>query len=88
NYTASDGSLTSSSTAGLNLAAVNDAPVIAAASLAVAEGGTVSFGSGNIAVTDPDSSSFVFTVINVTHGSFQTSTDGQTWVNASTFSSA
>ena len=88
NYTASDGSLSASSTASLTLAAVNDAPVITAASLAVAEGGTVLITPANVGVSDPDSSSFAFTVSNVTHGSFQTTTDGVTWTNATTFTTA
>ena len=83
-YTASDGSLSSSSTASLTLNPVNDAPVITAASLTVAEGGTVLITSASIGVTDPDSSSFAFTVSNVTHGTFQTTTDGVTWTNATT----
>src|SRR5207247_339973 len=104
NYTASDGSLTSSSTASLTLAAVNDAPVAtpvtlaagtegvaytstAAASLAVSEGGTVLITPANIGVADPDSSSFAFIVTTVTHGTFQTTADGVTWVNATTFTS-
>src|SRR4029078_7315886 len=37
---------------------------------------------------DPDSSNFTFTVSGVSHGSFQTSTDGVTWVNAATFTTA
>ena len=39
-------------------------------------------------VNDPDSSSFTFTVTNVTHGVFQTSADGDTWADATTFTSA
>ena len=88
NYTASDGTLTSSSTASLTLAAVNDAPVITAAAFAVSEGGMVLVTPANIGVTDPDSSSFSFTVTNVSHGTFQTTTDGTNWVNATTFTSA
>ena len=88
NYTASDGSLSASSTASLTLAPVNDAPVITAASLTVAEGGTVLITPASIGVSDPDSSSFAFTVSNVTHGSFQTTTDGVTWTNATTFTTA
>ena len=88
NYTASDGALSASSTASLTSGAVNDAPVITAASLAVAEGGTVLITPANVGVSDPDSSSFTFTVSNVTHGSFQTTTDGVTWTNAATFTTA
>ena len=87
-YTAFDGELSASSTASLTLAAVNDAPVITAASLAVAEGGTVLITPANVGVSDPDSASFTFTVSNVTHGSFQTTTDGVTWTNATTFTTA
>src|SRR5206468_3722876 len=87
-YTASDGSLTASSTASLTLTAVNDAPVITAASLTVATGATVVFAPANVGVTDPDSSSFSFSVSNVTHGSFQTTTDGVTWVNTTSFTTA
>ena len=39
-------------------------------------------------MSDPDSSSFTFIVSNVTHGSFQTTTDGVIWVNATTFTTA
>ncbi|MES2196038.1 MAG: VCBS domain-containing protein [Pseudomonadota bacterium] len=41
-----------------------------------------------IEVNDPDSSSFVFTVSNVTHGRFQTTTDGVNWADAGSFTSA
>ena len=88
NYTASDGSLSASSTASLTLAPVNDAPVITAASLTVAEGGTVLITPASIGVSDPDSASFAFTVSNVTHGSFQTTTDGVTWTDATSFTTA
>ena len=88
-YTVSDGAGTSSpATVTVNVAAVNDAPVITAASLAVAEGGTVLITPANVGVSDPDSASFTFTVSNVTHGSFQTTTDGVTWTNATTFTTA
>src|SRR5205823_2867585 len=72
----------------VNVAAVNDAPVITAASLTVAEGGTVLITAANVGVNDPDSSSFAFTVSNVTHGTFQTTTDGVTWTNAASFTTA
>ena len=67
---------------------VNDAPVITVASLTVSEGGIVQLTPASIGVTDPDSSSFTFSVTNVTHGNFQTSTDGVNWNNASTFTTA
>jgi Ca2+-binding RTX toxin-like protein len=84
--------LTGVSLANLNdsdfLFAGTDTPVITAASLTVSEGGTVLITPASIGVTDPDSSSFTFTVTNVSHGSFQTTTDGVTWVNATTFTTA
>ena len=66
----------------------NDTPVITAASLTVSEGGTVLFTPASIGITDPDSSSFTFTVTNLSHGTFQTTTDGTNWVNATTFTTA
>src|SRR5438128_3757954 len=71
--------------ASLDITPVNYPPVITAASLTVSEGGTVLVTTASIGVTDPDSSSFTFTVTNVTHGKFQTTTDGVTWVDATTF---
>jgi hypothetical protein len=56
-----------------------------------ASGATLFIAGGlgnNLSVNDPDSSSFTFTVSNVTHGVFQTTVDGVTWVDATTFSSA
>ncbi|MEA2893744.1 MAG: large repetitive protein, partial [Bradyrhizobium sp.] len=67
-YTASDGTLSASSTAGLNIASVNDAPSVTNARFAVSEGGTAVLAAANIGVSDPDSTSFTFTVSNVTHG--------------------
>ena len=66
----------------------NDAPVITAASLSVSEGATVLFTPASIGITDPDNSSFSFTVTNVSHGTFQTTTDGTNWFNATTFTTA
>jgi VCBS repeat-containing protein len=84
-YTASDGTLSASSTATLNLTGVNDAPAVTKAKFAVSEGGTMVLNASNIGVADPDSASFTFTVSNVTHGKFQTTVDGSTWVDATTF---
>jgi VCBS repeat-containing protein len=88
NYAASDGTLSASSTATLNIAGVNDAPTVTKARLAVSEGGTVVLGAANIGVSDPDSTSFTFTISNVTHGTFQTTADGITWIDATTFTTA
>ncbi|MEA2822739.1 MAG: large repetitive protein, partial [Bradyrhizobium sp.] len=87
-YTASDGTLSASSTASLNIASVNDAPSVTNARFAVSEGGTAVLGAANIGVSDPDSTSFTFTVSNVTHGKFQATANGSTWVDATTFTSA
>lgn len=67
---------------------VNDAPVITSARLTVAEGGTVLLTAASIGVSDPDSSSFTFKVSGVSHGTFQTSTDGIHWTDATTFTTA
>jgi VCBS repeat-containing protein len=88
NYTASDGTLSASSTASLNVGGVNDAPVVTKAAFAVPEGGTVVLGAANIGATDPDSTSFTFAVSNVTHGTFQTTADGIHWTNATAFTTA
>ena len=87
-YTASDGTLSASSTASLNVASVNDAPVVTRAAFAVSEGGTVVLSAANIGAADLDSASFTFAVSNVTHGTFQTTADGIHWTNAATFTSA
>ena len=87
-YTASDGTLSASSTATLAIAGVNDAPTLTNAQFAVSEGGTVVLGAANIGVSDPDSTSFTFAVSNVTHGTFQTTADGIHWTNATAFTSA
>ena len=87
-YTASDGTLSASSTATLNIAGVNDAPAVSNARFAVSEGGTVVLSAANIGVSDPDSASFTFTVSNVTHGKFQATVNGSIWIDATTFTTA
>ena len=67
---------------------VKHAPVISSANIAVVEGGTVVLKASDFVVTDPDTSNFTFTVSNVAHGAFQTTTDGVHWVNATTFTTA
>lgn len=71
--TVSDGTATSSpSTPGVTFTNLNDAPVIAVNSLTIAEGGTVSLGSGNLTAADPDNTpaQLAFTASNVTGGRF------------------
>lgn len=72
----------------VTIGGVNDAPVITSAGLAVSEGGTTVLGAANIGVSDPDSTSFTFTATNVSHGTFQTTTNGALWVPATTFTTA
>ena len=67
---------------------INTPPTITAASLTVSEAGTVVLKLADIAVTDPDSSNFTFTVSGVTHGTFETTTDGTHWTAATQFTSA
>ena len=44
--------------------------------------------AANISLTDPDSSAFTYTVSGVSHGVFQTSPDGTTWTDATSFTTA
>jgi Tol biopolymer transport system component len=87
-YTVSDGTLSASSTAHLDIAPVNDAPVMTKAGFAVSEGGTVVLTSSDIAVSDVDDAGATFTVSGVTHGKFQTTADGIVWTDATTFTTA
>jgi VCBS repeat-containing protein len=63
---------------GIEFVNINDAPVITAASLAVAQGGTVVITLSDVGITDPDSSSFTF-YATATHGTFELF-DGEVWV--------
>jgi VCBS repeat-containing protein len=72
----------------LTIDGFNDPPVITAAALTVAEGGTMVLNTSDIVVADPDSTSFTFTVSNVAHGVFQTTSDGVHWIAATTFTTA
>src|SRR5204863_2788796 len=44
--------------------------------------------ASNFPITVPDATAGTFTVSSVTHGTFQTTTDGIHWTNATTFTSA
>jgi VCBS repeat-containing protein len=72
----------------VTIAGINDAPVVTSAGFAVSEGGTTVLSASNIGVSDPDSTSFTFTASGVTHGSFETTTNGTTWAAAATFTTA
>ncbi|MBC5783734.1 SBBP repeat-containing protein [Ramlibacter sp. USB13] len=86
--TASDGALASSTVAAsITWVPVNDAPALTAASLAVAEGGTVVLSTADFGVDDPDSSAFTFTVAAVAGGTIQVF-DGASWNAATSFTSA
>ncbi|WP_200832433.1 cadherin-like domain-containing protein, partial [Cognatazoarcus halotolerans] len=52
---------------------VNDAPVLDSASLTLSEGQTVTLSDANFGVSDPDNSSFTYTVSSVSGGYFQLS---------------
>eukprot|EP01035_Chromulina_nebulosa_P027260 gene27260-35817_t len=86
-YDVNDGITSVANTASVAVTPVNDAPTIVAAPLLVFEGGTMVLNALNFIVYDPDSSSFTFTVSNVTHGRFQVKT-GSTWGDASSFTTA
>lgn len=81
--TTSDGNTTSSETVAISVNPVNDPPVLGYFNLAVAEGGTTVLSSSDFHITDPDSSSFFFTVTNLTGGQFEVLTEGH-WVAAPT----
>ena len=66
---------------------VNDAPVLSSAALTVEQGGTTVLTNAAFGIADPDSTSFTYTVSNVTHGVFQTY-DGTTWTDATSFTTA
>ncbi len=72
--TADDGALNSNtSAAAITYTPVNDAPVLNAADMTVSEGQTVTLSGAHFSVTDPDSTSFTFTVSSITGGFFQLS---------------
>jgi Tol biopolymer transport system component len=88
NYAVTDGIATTADSVTFTVMGTNDAPVITNAGLSISEGGTLVLTSANIGVTDPDSASFTFTASGVTHGTFQTTTDGANWIAATTFTTA
>src|SRR5438128_1222643 len=63
------------------------APVISALSLHDALPISVLLSASNFGITDPDATSFTYTVSSVTHGTFQTF-DGATWNTVTSFTSA
>ncbi|MCM8881758.1 MAG: tandem-95 repeat protein [Candidatus Thiodiazotropha sp.] len=65
---------------------VNDAPVLDSASLTLSEGQTVTLSGANFGITDPDDSSFTYTLSGVTGGYFQLSANPGVSITA--FSSA
>jgi P pilus assembly chaperone PapD len=72
--TVNDGALTSAASAGaVTFTNVNDAPVISANALTIAEGATVVLGSGNLNTTDPDNTpaQLTYTASGVTNGRFE-----------------
>jgi VCBS repeat-containing protein len=86
-FDSSVGPVTFHETLPLTIGGVNDPPVIDHAALAVSQGGTVVLSAANIGVADPDNTSFTFTIANVTHGTFQTTLGGVSWVDVASFTS-
>ena len=72
----------------VEFASVNDAPLLTRVALTLVESGVVVLTAASISVADPDSSQFSFRISNVSHGVFQTSTDGIHWIVATTFTTA
>ncbi|HET9208265.1 MAG TPA: cadherin-like domain-containing protein, partial [Burkholderiaceae bacterium] len=85
--TASDGTASSNTVgASITFTAINDAPVLGAATLTVVEGQTVTLSPGDFNVTDPDSAGFTFTISGLSGGIFQLS--GAPGVAITTFTTA
>ncbi len=83
--TVNDGALDSNTLAAtINYTAANDAPVVDSASLTLTEGQTVTLGGANFGITDPDSSTFTYTVSGVSGGYFQLSSAAGTPVTTFT----
>ena len=68
-----DGSAPVAQTFNFTVTAVNDAPVVDSAALTVSEGQTATLSGANFGITDPDDTSFTYTVSAVTGGYFQLS---------------
>ena len=60
-------------TTSINITAVNDAPVMVTNQLTISEGGTVTFGNGELATTDVDNTDaqLTYTVTGLTGGQFE-----------------
>jgi Cadherin-like len=87
--TANDGALDSNTIAGtVSFTNVNDAPTLNSVSFSIAQGGTTVLTPANLNITDPDSTAFTYTANSVTGGSFQTTSNGTNWTNATSFTSA
>ncbi|TLU83214.1 MAG: hypothetical protein FDX30_09175 [Chlorobium sp.] len=72
--TVNDGSSDSNTlVASITYTPVNDAPVVTSASMTVSEGGTVTLTPGDFGISDPDSSSFTYSVSGISGGYFQLS---------------
>jgi hypothetical protein len=78
---------TAGDTADITVSAVNDDPVLNAAQLTVAEGGTRVFAAGDFSITDPDNAAFAYTVSGIAGGRFEVF-DGAAWSAAASFTSA
>ena len=72
-YTVTDGSLTATGSATLDITPLNDAPVLATASLSLQAGQALVLGSGQLRAADTDSapSTLLFEVSNVSAGRFE-----------------
>ncbi|MEQ1592678.1 MAG: tandem-95 repeat protein [Thiobacillaceae bacterium] len=70
----SDGALTDSQDIAVTVFNANEPPVVTSAALTLNEGQTVTLSGANFGITDPDSSSFTYTVSSISGGYFQLST--------------
>ena len=84
-YTVSDGlDASSEATVTVKVTGINDAPVLNSFTLTILEGGTTVLSNGDLDVTDPDSTSFFYSVQNVTGGQFEVLNGDDDWVSAPT----
>lgn len=91
-YRISDGepfdeeALTDTAEIRISIDGVNDAPAVDSVSLTISEGQTATLSAVDFGITDPDDTSFTYTVSAVTGGYFQLSSDAGTPIES--FSSA
>ena len=92
NFQVNDGAaahnLSNTATTTVDVTPVNDAPVLNHFNLSVAQGSLTVLSTSDFQITDPDSSSFTFSVGGVGGGHFETTSDGTNWTPGATFTTS